>query len=139
MVIAHDVSVCVHSHDRARALDDEAKRQGARIRVHLKVDTGMGRAGFDWRDASSWSAKAREAHEAGVRWAGCYTHLHSADESAPSVHEQWARLEGVVARITAPPVGLMVRSGLSPARAAAGKIASPAVSRSSGGRVSPAR
>ena len=34
-IVDHDVSVCVHSHDRARALDEEARRRGARIRVHL--------------------------------------------------------------------------------------------------------
>lgn len=64
---------------------------------HLEVDTGMGRAGFDWRDARSWGARALEAHAAGVRWAGCYTHLHSADEGRATVEEQWRRFQQALA------------------------------------------
>jgi alanine racemase len=71
---------------------------------HLEVDTGMGRAGFDWREASTWSRAAREAHEAGVRWAGCFTHLHSADEDAASVDRQWQRFQEALSA-AAPPVG----------------------------------
>lgn len=60
---------------------------------HLEVDTGMGRAGFDWRDASTWGPLARRAHDAGARWAGCYSHLHSADEDGASVDVQRGRLD----------------------------------------------
>ncbi len=44
-VVAHDVSVCIHSESRIEQLAAEARRQGRRCRVHLKVDTGMGRLG----------------------------------------------------------------------------------------------
>ncbi len=78
MIIAHDISVCVHSFDRARTLDEEARRRGARIRVHLKVDTGMGRLGVSPTiacDLAIWlQASAHLALE------GVCTHLSSADE-----------------------------------------------------------
>ena len=64
---------------------------------HLEVDTGMGRAGFDWRDAPSWGARALDAHAAGVRWAGCFTHMHSADEGRPTVDGQWRLLQEALA------------------------------------------
>ena len=44
-VVAHDLSVCIHSASRIEKLAREARRQGRRCRVHLKIDTGMGRLG----------------------------------------------------------------------------------------------
>lgn len=44
-VVSHDVRVCIHSMDRIRSLEREAERQGRRPRVHLMIDTGMGRLG----------------------------------------------------------------------------------------------
>lgn len=44
-VVQHDISVTVHSADLLPLLDDEARRRGRRLRVHLKVDTGLARLG----------------------------------------------------------------------------------------------
>jgi alanine racemase len=44
-VVSHDVRVCVHSMERFATLEDESRRQGRRTRVHVMVDTGMGRLG----------------------------------------------------------------------------------------------
>jgi len=44
-VVANDLSVCIHAETRVDRLEQEARRQGRRARVHLKVDTGMGRLG----------------------------------------------------------------------------------------------
>ncbi len=44
-VVSHDVRVCIHSMHRIQSLEDEARRQGKRLPVHLMVDTGMGRLG----------------------------------------------------------------------------------------------
>lgn len=44
-VIRGGIGVTVHSAFRARALARMARRMGARVKVHLKVDTGMGRLG----------------------------------------------------------------------------------------------
>lgn len=43
--LAHDVHVIVHSADRARLLQALASKAGVVARVHLNVDTGMGRLG----------------------------------------------------------------------------------------------
>ncbi|MFH1998112.1 MAG: alanine racemase [Planctomycetota bacterium] len=45
-VIKNDISVCVHSERRAELLDREAHRQKKTCRVHLMIDTGMGRLGI---------------------------------------------------------------------------------------------
>ncbi|MEM8884769.1 MAG: alanine racemase [Planctomycetota bacterium] len=44
-VVAHDVEVTAHSGERVRLLEREARRASRPVRVHLKVDTGMGRLG----------------------------------------------------------------------------------------------
>jgi alanine racemase len=73
------------------------------------VDTGMGRAGFDWRSVDDWAALAQEAHQGGLRWAGCFTHLHSADEGADTVVVQWERFQEALA-VASPPEGALVHA-----------------------------
>ena len=62
---------------------------GRPIAVHLKIDTGMGRLGV-------WHEQARSLYEliratTGVRLAGIYTHLASADEDPAFTAEQRRR------------------------------------------------
>ncbi|RKY17741.1 MAG: alanine racemase [Planctomycetota bacterium] len=45
MVVRHGVAAAIHSLDRIRSLEAEAEGQGRRAKVHLMVDTGMGRLG----------------------------------------------------------------------------------------------
>ncbi|MGD8320347.1 MAG: alanine racemase, partial [Gemmatimonadota bacterium] len=87
------------------------RRLGARANAafHLEVDTGMGRAGFDWREVEGWAAEAHAAHADGVRWAGVYTHLHSADEDRASVDDQWRRFQKALTQ-AAPPEGVLVHA-----------------------------
>jgi alanine racemase len=44
-VVQYDISVTVHSTDLLALLDQEARRRGRVLRVHLKIDTGMARLG----------------------------------------------------------------------------------------------
>jgi len=44
-VVDHNVEVTIHSAERVRVLEREARRASRPVRVHLKVDTGMGRLG----------------------------------------------------------------------------------------------
>lgn len=45
-IIQNDVTQSVFSHDLAQALSDEAVRQGKKVKIHIKIDTGMSRIGF---------------------------------------------------------------------------------------------
>lgn len=45
----HDISQCVYSLDYANELSAEAAKCNVKIKVHLKLDTGMSRIGFDCR------------------------------------------------------------------------------------------
>ena len=53
-VVANDIEVNLHTVQMAEELNAEAERQGRRVRVHLKVDTGMGRLGCA-PERAAWS------------------------------------------------------------------------------------
>lgn len=64
--------------DFARRLDEEARRLGRPVAVHVKLDTGMGRLGFPVDRALE--AIRDLAGLRGLRLAGAMTHFPSADE-----------------------------------------------------------
>ena len=45
-LVAADISQTVFRYEMAKRLSEEAGRQGKKARIHMKVDTGMGRIGF---------------------------------------------------------------------------------------------
>ncbi len=46
----HDISQCVHSLDYALELSNKAVKNNKKIKIQIKLDTGMSRIGFDCRD-----------------------------------------------------------------------------------------
>ncbi len=48
-----NISQCVYSYEYGKALERAAKESKARILIHLKVDVGMGRLGFIFREGES--------------------------------------------------------------------------------------
>lgn len=48
--LKYDISQCVYSLDYAAELSNEAVKNNLKIKIHLKLDTGMSRIGFDCRD-----------------------------------------------------------------------------------------
>lgn len=57
-----------------------ARGAGRRLPFHLEIDTGMGRAGFPYREAAAWGAAVGGIAADLLEWDGCFTHFHSADE-----------------------------------------------------------
>jgi alanine racemase len=106
--LAADLQLTVSSLEALDAVAAAAAAAGTVAQLHLDVDTGMGRTGFDWAKAGEWLPRVLAAEERGVRWVGCQTHLHSADEHEPSVREQWVRLDEVLGRIGDRLPGLMI-------------------------------
>jgi alanine racemase len=93
-VVSHDVRVCIHSMDRIESLEAESRRQGRRTRVHVMVDTGMGRLG-------ALPGRARELVAAVARspWLeleGLASHVSSARPGHPFTAVQHGRLAGVL-------------------------------------------
>lgn len=76
-VAEHDLSVAVWEPDSARRLGAAGRRQGLEVRLHLKVDTGMGRLGCM---PVATVAMARELAEIeGVVVEGVFSNLAAAD------------------------------------------------------------
>ena len=47
---------------------------GRAAEIHIEIDTGIGRAGFNWKDASSWKRDLDDAVKLGAQMGGL---LHS--------------------------------------------------------------
>jgi alanine racemase len=102
------LQVSVSSLDALAAAAQASREVGAEASVHVDVDTGMGRTGFDWSRASGWMPGVEAAARDAVTWVGCFTHLHSAEDDERSVREQLDRFEAVLATMSEAPTDLMV-------------------------------
>lgn len=114
--VEHELTVSVSDIEGLDALVEAARQVGRPASFHVEIDTGMGRAGFDWRDAASWGLEVAGRTGQGVRWTGCFTHFHSADlaERGPS-ELQWRRFQDALAALPVPRERLMVHAANSAA------------------------
>ncbi|PZN03206.1 MAG: alanine racemase [Bacillota bacterium] len=100
LALRYDLELTVSSEEEARALAEAARREGRRVRVHLKVDTGMGRLGLRWDHPRLAEVAARIAGLGGLELVGVFTHLATADDpDAPLTEEQLARFGRIVATL----------------------------------------
>jgi len=93
----HDLTPVVST---PRTLEDvlAPSREGRRpLKVHLKIDTGMSRLGFD--AAGFLAAAQRLADADGVELEGVMTHLASADEDRDVTQRQLDRFDDAVAEL----------------------------------------
>lgn len=77
----NNISQCVYSLEFARLLSENAVKSGVTVKIHLKLDTGMARLGFDLRDdalagidGAILSGKQKNLYLEGV-----FTHFAAAD------------------------------------------------------------
>ncbi|MGB9774587.1 MAG: alanine racemase [Bacteroidota bacterium] len=83
----HELLPAIASLESAEQFEREAELRNMRIGVHVKVDTGMGRLGFQWTDAHrSIIDVARLRH---LDILGVFSHFASADER----DKQYAKLQ----------------------------------------------
>ncbi len=80
-VVRNDIATCIHSQERASLLADVARALGTKARVHLKIDTGMGRLGISPSIARSVAVSiSRSPH---LVLDGLCTHYGSAASPVP--------------------------------------------------------
>jgi alanine racemase len=77
-IVRHQLSAVLSSEPLARALNRAAAVKGQKIRVHVKVDTGMGRSGVWHEEAIPFFEYIRELPH--LELEGVMTHLSSADD-----------------------------------------------------------
>ncbi|GIP39944.1 alanine racemase [Paenibacillus sp. J31TS4] len=100
LALEHDITLTVFTDAMLEALAARAGT-GKRARVHIKLDTGMGRIGLhDEEEALAFIRRAVAMPELNVE--GMFTHFARADEEDKSyTFEQHARFERVVKRLDA--------------------------------------
>jgi alanine racemase len=98
--LKNGLAMTVYSEESLNAIEQEAARLETKARIHVKVDTGMGRLGLFPEEAYTFVQKAlRFAH---IQMDGLFTHYATADEEdktyALQQERQFARLVDRLAR-----------------------------------------
>lgn len=80
----NDLSQCVYSAEYGRRLSAVATENGVTVKIHVKLDTGMGRLGFQIPGEGEDSVEGAVAvcRLPGLEPEGVFTHFASADEGA---------------------------------------------------------
>lgn len=80
LVVKYDIRIPVFSYDTAKALSDEAVKQGKTVPFHFCIDTGMSRIGFQVNEESADVCKQICALP-NIEAEGLFSHFATADES----------------------------------------------------------
>jgi len=87
-IVENDVTATVTDLDLARRLDFLAKRLRKKVKVHVKIDTGMGRIGIWHKEADDFIVRLCNLKNLLVE--GVYTHFPSADSDEKFTKSQIA-------------------------------------------------
>jgi alanine racemase len=99
-IVARDWTPCISSLEEARHFDSLAAARGKTLRVHLAVDTGMGRGGFVADHLpETLSALAGMKH---LEIEGLGSHLPSADEDEEFTNRQFAKFRSIIGELGGP-------------------------------------
>lgn len=98
-----DITQCVFSKEYAVSLDNQARKSGVKINVHIKLDTGMGRIGFDCRtkELLGINSAIEVLRLSNLNAEGVFTHFAVADgisnEDKDFTNEQYLRFKKAIA------------------------------------------
>lgn len=93
LIVKYDISQTIFSYEAAYLLNEEAKKQGKKAKIHLKIDTGMGRIGFT-DDEESAEVIKRISELSHLELEGIFTHFASSDsKDKTSVRAQISRFD----------------------------------------------
>jgi alanine racemase len=96
--VSYCLTPAVFSPESVRRLDDAARSAGEKIRVHIKIDTGLTRLGVPW-DATTPMLEALRG-SGSVRVQGTFSHLAESEEADQTfTAEQIRRFVAAVAAI----------------------------------------
>jgi len=78
-IVEYDITQTVYNIESARKLSLEAKKQGKKAKIHIKLDTGMSRIGFQAEPSGLDDIKKLFSME-NIEVEGMFTHFSKADE-----------------------------------------------------------
>lgn len=97
-LIEYNIEPTVFSYDFAKALSDKAIEMNTVHPIHLKIETGMGRIGIDWKKA--YEEIERINALPGIEIKGIFTHFATADEEDKAFsREQLKRFKTVIEKL----------------------------------------
>lgn len=97
LLVENDITQTVYSMEQARAISAAAVSQGKQAKLHLKIDTGMGRIGVSPEEAPKFSQAI--AKLPGIFLEGAFTHMSSADEDESYTRTQFAHFMDAISRV----------------------------------------
>ena len=102
-VVGNDLRATVYASETAQALSRTASALGKTVRVHVKIDSGMGRLGLRTEDMTEIVAFMHALHALpSIEVEGIYTHFAAADEAdLGHARLQLQRFQAVLAALDA--------------------------------------
>ena len=98
-IVENDLRPAVCTYETAQALSDIAAEKNKVCRIHIKVDTGMSRIGFQVTPESA-DTVARISKLPNIMIEGIFTHFARADESSKApAYEQFKQFEKMIAMV----------------------------------------
>ena len=102
-IVQYDLRQTVYSFSEARTLSEEARKRQKTARVHVKVDTGMGRVGVPPSEAVAFVTKI--ASLPGIEVEGIFTHFAMAEDPNDNyTAQQFQKFKQIISRIRNAPV-----------------------------------
>lgn len=107
-VAAYDICQTVYTLDAVRALSTAGMETGKKVKVHIKIDTGMGRIGILPEEAGDFAASV--ASLPGIELEGVFSHFATADALDKSYAlEQYAKFQDALQRISAKGINVPIK------------------------------
>ena len=98
-LITYDVRPAMYDKAECAILSDDAVKKGTKAKIHIKMDTGMSRIGFQCDDAGI-NDIVEIAHMPGIEVEGIFTHYSKADEyDKTAANGQLALFRSVIGRL----------------------------------------
>jgi alanine racemase len=115
LFLEHNLTITTASLEKLAQIEAGARRLGKIARLHLKIDTGMGRLGVQYDNAEAFLQAALRCEQCEVE--GIFSHFANADAAdLASAREQLSRFQDVLGfyqkrGLSAPPLRHMANSG----------------------------
>ena len=108
LVAENDITQTIFSIDSAQALSAAATMLGKSIKVHIKIDTGMGRIGIRPEDAGAFAVAVNRLP--GIEIEGVFSHFASSDSQDKSfTYEQYSRFMDAMKYIEGKDIKIPIR------------------------------
>lgn len=88
-ILRYDITQTVFTYGFAEILSKKAAEAGKKMKVHIKIDTGMGRVGFETDEAVE--AVRHISTLPGLEIEGIFTHFAVSDEEDPYTEQQFVK------------------------------------------------